>query len=203
MESCGNFVTNDFTSWAGKGRKKVNRLIQSTAEWAGFNSEEAKKVVDLTKALIGDEIVKKGGIEIDWGPHRMQFTPRTYLIDLKNAKYKALCQELLPKVLKRRNPTTEQISDRKLKDVSGNNNPVIDRQTLMSLAYLPYKRRKIACRKLSEALALGNYTDDMAKSLDFIAGKIGSNPNLPTKNKIQSPSESLLKKPQNRILSTF
>lgn len=184
MDQCSNYVTNDFDSWAGKGRKEVNKLIQSTAEWAGFTEGEAQKVVDLTKALIGDDVVKRGEISVDWGPRRLQFTPRTYLIDLKNAKYESLCGRLLPKVINNGGISTEGISEAQLKDVSGNNNPVLDRQTLLSLAYLPYKRRKIACRKLSDAMALGNYTDDMAKSLDFIASKIGTNPNLPNKNKV-------------------
>lgn len=200
MESCSNYEAHDFASWAGKGREKVNRLIQSTADWAGFKEPEAKRVVDLTKALIGDDIVRRGHVTVDWGPYRMQFTPRTYLIDLKKAKYETLCQKILPKVLNRDgSPGEANVSDKELKAVSGNNNPVLDRQTLLSLAYLPYQRRHIACRKLSDALALGNYTDDMAKTLDFIAGKLGTNPNLPDKQKMNADRKRQALKDQIEI----
>lgn len=73
------------------------------------------------------------------------------------------------------------VSDSDLKEVSGGNRVSLDRQTLLSLSYLPYKKRKMACRKLSEALAVGNFNEDMSKTLDFIAAKIGTNPHLPTK----------------------
>ena len=189
MDQCQNHAATDFASWAGEGRKKVNRMIESTAEWAGFTGEEAKRVVDLTKAFIGDDIVQAGGISMDYGPKRIQFTPRTYLLDIKKAKYESLCQNLLPKVVEGGGPRANVyslVSDRELQDISGSNNPVLDRQTLMSLAYLPYQRRKLACRKLSEALALGAFTDDMAKTLDFISSKIGTNPHIPPKNKTEN-----------------
>lgn len=186
MGQCNNHQAANFASWAGKGREAVNGMIASTAKWAGFSGEEAKRIVDLTKAFIGDDIVKTGGVSIDYGPRRIQFTPRTYLLDIKKAKYSSLCRRLLRKVLEAGGPRANiysVVSDKDLNDVSGPNNPVLDRQTLMSLAFLPYHRRRIACRKLSEALALGTFTDDMAKTLDFISSKIGTNPHIPKKHK--------------------
>ena len=115
---------------------------------------------------------------------RSQFTPRTYLIETKEAKFNTLCQQMLPKLIQEGGPKANPykiISDSDLKDISGGNKTVLDRQTLMSLSYLPYKKRQAACRKLSEALAVGTFNEDMSKTLDFIAAKIGTNPHLPTK----------------------
>ena len=51
---------------------------------------------------------------------------------------------------------------------------------------MPYKQRKMACRKLSDALALGTYNDDMGKALDFVSSKIGSNPHLPKQKQLDT-----------------
>ncbi|MFK7824474.1 MAG: hypothetical protein AB8G05_09965 [Oligoflexales bacterium] len=185
MESCGNYGSYNITDWAGTGKKKDdNRIIESTAKWAGFTGKEAKRIVNLTKAFIGDDIVKRGNVSVDYGPRRIQFSPRTYLMEVKESKYETLCQRLLPKLINEGGPRANiysVVSNRDLKDVSGGNRVTLDRQTLLSLSYLPYKKRRVACRKLSEALALGNFNEDMSKTLDFIAGKIGTNPHLPTK----------------------
>ena len=184
MDTCSNYQDYDLKSWSGgKDKTEENRLIQSTAEWAGFSGENAQRVVDITKSLIGDTIIKNGHASVDYGPKRIQFTPRTYLMDIKEASFKKLCGEILPKVVNSGGGANvyKVISEKDLKAVSGSNKMILDRQTLLSLSYMPYTKRKIACRKLSDALALGTYTDDMGKSLDFISAKIGTNPHLPKK----------------------
>src|SRR5207253_2309377 len=99
MESCKNYEDYDISSWAGKGKNKVNKLIESTAEWAGMNNDQGKRVVDLTKAFVGDTVVAKGEVSVDFGPRRIQLTPRTYLMEIKDATFKRLCNELLPKLV--------------------------------------------------------------------------------------------------------
>lgn len=192
MEECKNYHSYNLEDWAGSGKKTdENRLIQSTANWAGFTDEKAKKVVDLTKAFIGDDIIKRGDVSIDFGPKRMQFSPRTYLKRIKEARYDSLCRKILPKVINAGGPRSNiyrVVSDHDLKDISGGNETRLDRQTLLSLSYLPYKKRQLACKKLSEALAVGNFNEDMGKSLDFIA-KMEANPHLPTKRKASVASK--------------
>ncbi len=184
MESCQNHGEIDFKNWSGSDTKtKENRLIESTAEWAGFKGDQAKRVVDLTKSFVGDTIIKSGSISVDFGPSQVQFTPRTYLMDVKTSSFKKLCQDLLPKIINAggyRANIYRIVSDDDLKSVSGSNAFTLDRQTLMSLSYMPYKKRAIACRKLSDALAMGTYTEDMGKTLDFISSKLVTNPHLPT-----------------------
>ena len=57
--------------------------------------------------------------------------------------------------------------------------------TQVSLSFLPYQKRKLYCRKLADALALGNFSEDMGKTLDFIASKVGSNPHLPANKRVE------------------
>ncbi|MFK7822705.1 MAG: hypothetical protein AB8G05_01005, partial [Oligoflexales bacterium] len=100
MEKCQNSGGFDITDWAGTGKKtNDNRIIESTARWAGFTGDEAKRIVGLTKAFIGDDIIKRGKVSVDYGPRRIQFTPRTYLLETKEAKFESLCQKLLPKLI--------------------------------------------------------------------------------------------------------
>ena len=182
MEGCKNYSDFNLKDWSGSGIKKnINKVIDSSAKWAGFEKGEAKRVVDLTKSFLGDEIVKHGHVSIDYGPHRMQMTPRTYLADMKDARFKNLCLDLLPKV----NQQGTSISKQDLKRVSGGNRTILDRQTLVSLSLLPYQKRKLYCRKLADALAIGGFTEDMGKTLDFIASKVGSNPHLPANKRVE------------------
>ena len=190
MESCNNYGDYNLKSWTGDGKNTAeNRIIESTAKWAGFEGEGAQRVVDLTKSLIGDTIIKNGTASVDYGPKRIQFTPRTYLMDMKEATYKKLCGELLTKLVNSGGGGAnvyKVVSDQDLKDASGSGKSIIDRQTLLSLSYMPYKKRKIVCRKLSDALALGTYNDDMGKTLDFVSSKIGSNPHLPKEKQLDA-----------------
>lgn len=189
MESCKNYSDYNISSWSGDGKSIENKLIESTAKWAGFKGESADRVVGLTKAFIGDTIIKEGSISIDYGPRRVQLTPRTYLMEVKSNTYSKLCKGLLDKVIRSGGYKTNiyrVVSDADLKDVSGPSKVLIDRQTIMSLVYLPYNKRQIACRKLSDALAMNIYSEDMGKTLDFISSKMGTNPHLPTKRKAEA-----------------
>lgn len=186
MESCKNYWDFDVKDWSGGKESSVRKLIDSTAKWAGMTDGNSKRIVDLTKAFIGDTIVQRGEIHVDFGPRRVQLTPRTYLMEVKASTFKNLCEKLLPKVIRaggHRANIYKVISDKDLGEVSGSNEIKLDHQTMLSLAFLPYKKRQLACRKLSEALAMGIYSSDMSKTLDFISSTLQSNPHLPTKHK--------------------
>ncbi|MBI2603759.1 MAG: hypothetical protein HYW48_11970 [Deltaproteobacteria bacterium] len=186
MESCKNYADFDIKDWGGQKGNGMKKLIESTARWAKMTDEQSKRIVDLTKAFIGDTIVRQGEIHVDFGPRRVQLTPRTYLMEVKATTFKKLCSELLPKLVRAggyRANVYKVISESDLKDVSGSNNIRLDHQTMLSLAYMPYQKRNLACRKLSDALAMGTYTNDMGKALDFISSTLQSNPHLPEKHK--------------------
>ncbi len=76
------------------------------------------------------------------------------------------------------------ISSDDLKKVSGGEDQfLIDRQTILSLAYLPPKKQSMACRKLSDAVAMTRFSTDMNRSIDFLISKVETNPNVPEKRK--------------------
>ena len=119
----------------------------------------------------------------------MQLTPRTYLMEVKSSTFDRLCKDLLPRVIKSgayKANIFKIVSKDELKEISGSNEIQLDHQTLLSLAYMPYKKRSTACKKLSDAVAMGIYSEDMAKTLDFISSKLTVNPHLPTKRKAEA-----------------
>ena len=187
MEECKNHRDYNLLSWDGNGRTLENKLIESTAKWAGFKGKGAKRVVELTKSFIGDTVLREGNVSLDFGPRRVQLTPRTYLMEVKSQTFDKLCRKLLNKVIQSggyKSNIYKTVSDKDLELTSAKKN-IIDRQTLISLSYLPYKKRRVACKKLSDALAMHQYSEDMGKTLDFISSKMSSNVHLPVKRKIE------------------
>ena len=186
MESCQNYRDYDIRDWAGDGKSPVNKLIESTAKWAKMTDSDSKRIVGLTKAFVGDTIVQRGEVSVDFGPRRVQLTPRTYLMEVRDSTFNKLCKSILPKIVRAggyRANVFRVVSKSDLEDVSGSNQIKLDHQTLLSLAYMPKKKRNMACKKLSDALAMGIYTEDMGKTLDFISSKMVANPHLPEKRK--------------------
>lgn len=206
MEECRNFADYDISSWAGDGKSIENKLIESTAKWAGFKGKEADRVVNLTKAFIGDTVVKQGNIKVDFGDRRVQLTPRTYLMEVKRRVHSELCDKLLNRLVKNggyHSNLKRLVSDQDLKNISGTNKTIIDRQTLRSLVHLPYLKRKIACRKLSDAIAMNVYTEDMGKTLDFISSKMSTNPHLPVQRRIEVDGKRRAFKDQVELTLAF
>ena len=73
MESCqgNNFWNADLTNWAGSknGEKaSTNRLIDSSAQWAGMNGPESTGTMNLLKAFVGDTVVSRGSVSVEYGP---------------------------------------------------------------------------------------------------------------------------------------
>ncbi|PIP90676.1 MAG: hypothetical protein COW01_05420 [Bdellovibrionales bacterium CG12_big_fil_rev_8_21_14_0_65_38_15] len=200
MESCKNYLDADIANWSGDGKTAENRLIESTAKWAGFKGASADRVVNLTKAFIGDTIIKRGSLSIDYGPHRVQLTPRTYLMDVRKETFEKLCGGVVKKILDRggyRSNVYNLITDDDLKGLSGGaDHNLIDRQTILSLAYLPHQKRAIACRKLSDALAMNIFADDMGRTVDFASSKLTTNPHLPTKRQDEAIRKTRVLKDQ-------
>lgn len=190
MEKCKNYWDANLSNWAGDkygNKTPENRLFESTAKWAGFQGAEANRTVSLLKAFVGDTIIRKGTVSVDFGPNRVQLTPRTYLMRLENDTFSKLCGGVLDKVTRNggyKANIDRLVTDQDLKDLSGDSdNPLIDRQTIRSLAYMPSSQRALACRKLSDAISMTVFSTDMTKSMDFLTSKVGSNPYLPENRK--------------------
>lgn len=192
MESCkgSNVWKADIANWAGGkyGEKATtNRLIDSSAKWAGMDDTESQGSLNLVKALVGDTVVSRGNISVEYGPRSTPLTPRTYLQSLEKATYDRLCGKIIKKVddAGGRVSVDRLVSDDDLKELSPNTeNLLVDRQTIRSLAYMSPKQRGIACRKLSDVVAMTVFSTDVNRSLDLMT-TLSQNPNLPPQRKAE------------------
>ncbi len=190
MKECqsGSNYSVDLANWAGSrfgAKASKNKLIESSAQWAGFNSSEAQRTVGLLKALVGDTVIGKGQVSVEYGPRRKAITPRTRLYELEKDTYESLCKGLLKRIDRNNNRLSldRLISQDDLKKVGGNKTePFVDRQTLRYLSYLPFIKRGSYCRKLASSIAMTKFSDEMNQSLDML-NILEQNPNLPAKRK--------------------
>lgn len=191
MGSCqGSGLWDGLSSWAGgsDGKVRTNKLIESSAEWAGFSGEQAQGAVDLVKSLVGDTVVEGGNIRVEYGPRRQSaLTPRTYLQSVENDTYEKLCRTTLRKVevYGGRKGIERLVTDEELKSITPQvETPLVDRQTLRALAAMPHKQRWDACRKLSDTVAGTVFSTDIHRSLDILT-TLSQNPNLPPNRKAE------------------
>ncbi|MGE0172440.1 MAG: hypothetical protein AB7T49_06645 [Oligoflexales bacterium] len=211
MQTCGgNYWQADISSWSGdegSGKTAENELLGSSAKWAGFTGKEAERTVSLVKALVGDTVVERGMVSVNFGPGQKPLTPRTHLMSLEKQTYSELCGRLLPRVEQNggRGANLDQVvTDADLKLLSGESeNSLIDRQTIRSLTYLPPKQRSLACRKLADAISMTVFAMDMNKSLDFLSSPVASNPHLPDHRKQEAERKRLALKDQIEMTLTL
>jgi hypothetical protein len=191
MEECknGDVSSYNLADWSGNGGRKVgqNKLLESSAKWAGMKGEESSRTLELLKSLVGETVVSRGKVSIDYGPKKFGITPRTHFIGLKKITYNLLCEKLLKKIEGKgvRQSFSKSVTDDELKEISGSSQSLlIDRQTVRSLAYLPYSKRTVACRKLSSVIATTRFANEMNKTLDVLH-LAEQNPNLPDERKLE------------------
>ncbi len=185
LQSCQNTYDVDLANWAGGGKTSTNKLIGSSAAWAKLDGSDSTDALNLLKSLVGDTVVSRGQVSVEYGPRRIALSPRTYLMGLENKTYETLCKTLMTKVEASdgKESLDKIISDKDIKKIDeSSESPVLDRQTLEALSALPVARRQVACRKLSDAVALTSFTRDMNRSLDMIT-TLAQNPNLPPHRK--------------------
>ena len=190
MKECqsGSDYSVDLANWAGShfgAKASENKLIESSAKWAGFTSRKAKRSVELIKALVGDTVVGRGRISVEYGPNNRAITPRTRLYAIEKDTYEKLCQGLLKKIDKnnKRMSIDRLIDKKELKDIGSNKGDTyVDKQTLRYLSYLPFIKRGSYCRKLAASIALTKFSSEMNRSLDML-DILELNPNLPEKRK--------------------
>lgn len=181
--SAQNVFSRSFSDWSGdgNGETRKNSLIGSSAKWAGFTQGAAKEAVDLLTALVGDSVVTKGNVYVQFGPKKIPTSTTSYLSSLEKTSYGSLCGTVLRKVERRSvNQTVDSVvSENDLVSVNGKTGKVfIDRKTLRSLAALPYRQRRSACKTLAEAIALNKFATDMDLAIST-AAHLAQNPHLP------------------------
>lgn len=186
MDSCQNVWQSDLSNWAGGSAEKVstNKLIESSAEWAGFKGDESKKSLDLIKSMVADTVVSKGQVQVDYGTKKANLSPENHLLALSAGVEKKLCGDLLGRVTAQRDrPIERVVSDADLKQLAPDSpQPMLDRQTLEALAVMPEAKRAIACKRLSDAVAMTAFTRDINRSLDILTAA-SQNPHLPPHRK--------------------
>jgi len=182
MEQCKNHWQANLSNWAGDkfGKADTNRLLESSAKWQGMTDNESNDLLGLVKSFVGDSVVSHGNVSVDYGPRKINFTPRTFLNSLREEKYSAL--DKIVKKLEGSKHSAYGVPDADLKAINGDVEGGVDRQTLQSLLYMPYHTREVAMRKLSDALAMPTFTDKMDQSLDFMT-RVTQNVHLPDNRK--------------------
>lgn len=176
------------SNWAGSrfgDKVGVNKLIESSAKWAGLNTAEAQGSLDLVKSFVGDTVLAQGSVSVEYGPKRVPMTPRTYLESVERTTYDKLCNRMLGKLDQAGSevPIDQTVSDFDLKEINKDTaQPLIDRSTLRALAAMNPKQRSLACKKLSDATAMTLFSTDANRSLDVLT-TLTQNPNLPAQRK--------------------
>lgn len=197
LKECQSGSTNSFdlSNWAGQrfgDKSSQNKLIESSAKWAGFNDQESKRSVELVKALVGDTVIGKGRVSVDYGPKNKAITPRLRLYKIEKDTYQNLCKKLLSKL--DGSMSIDEISDNELNKFGKNKGELfLDRQTLHYLSILPFIKRGSYCRKLAYSISLTKFSKEMNRSLDIL-NILEQNPNLPQNRKFEiSKKRSRLK----------
>ncbi len=188
MEECKNhdLYQYNLANWAGSSdgaTTGTNKLIESSAKWAGFKGEESNRIIDLAKSMVGDMVVSKGKLSIDYGPRKLAATPRTHLEYLTKEVEELLCHKLIPKIDKEKHRATIEkiVKDDDLVKISGSKDKIlIDRQSIRSLSYFPYKQRSSACKRVAETIAINRFSYEMDQTLDVLHVS-SQNVNLPEK----------------------
>ncbi len=186
MEECKNhnLYQYNLANWAGSSngsKTDTNKLIESSAKWAGFEGKESDKIVGLAKSMVGDMVISKGKLSIDYGPRKLAATPRTHLEFLTKETEKYLCDELIPRIDKEKNRATidQIVTNDDLIKISGSEEKIlIDKQSIRSLSYFPYRQRSSACKRIAETIAINRFSYEMDQTLDILQVS-SQNVNLP------------------------
>lgn len=189
MQTCNSSRVwdSDIANWSGSkyGEKtSSNKLISSSARWAGLDTPAAENTLNLVKNLVGDTVISRGKVSVEYGDKPFGITPRTHLTGIERDIQERLCQGLLKKIdAAGAYGANEIIRGADLDSVTGLKGQVLlDRQTLRNLAVMPYRSRSLYCQRLANSIAVARFSDDMNRSLDVLS-LAAQNPNLPERRK--------------------
>lgn len=187
-EECGNRHIYDFNlkSWAGNGgSSSENRLLADSAKWAGFTNGQQSEIVNLAKQFVGDTIIAKGNVRVEYGPDRVYIPPKRYLIRIVQKKKKKLCDEMMARIDKSNGDIESAISQADIEELNGSGDiEYIDRQTIRFLSLLPYRKRSHYCYKISSALGNAQFNHETGQALNFLS-LASQNPNLPKERQVE------------------
>ncbi len=189
MQTCNSsrMWDSDITNWSGSkyGEKSSsNKLIASSARWAGLDTPAAAGTLNLVKNLVGDTVLSRGRVSVEYGDKPFGITPRTHLAGIEREVQDKLCEQLLTKIdAVGSQGANAIIRGADLESITGTKDQaLLDRQTLRNLAVMPYKARALYCQRLASSIAVARFSEDMNRSLDVLA-LASQNPNLPERRK--------------------
>jgi hypothetical protein len=189
MQACNssNVWDTDLTNWSGSkyGEKSSsNKLIESSARWAGLDTPEASGTLKLVKNLVGDTVLSRGTVSVEYGDRPFGITPRTHLSGIERDVQEKLCNGLMSKIDDvGPSGANAVIRGADLESITGiKDQSLLDRQTLRNLSIMAYRSRALYCQRLANSIAVARFSDDMNRSLDVLA-LAAQNPNLPERRK--------------------
>jgi hypothetical protein len=102
MASCQNNVYGaDIKNWAGASsgaKTPTNKLIESSTKWAGLTGPDADRTTDLVKAFVGDTVLSRGNLSVEYGSRQKALTPENHLKELRASTQQKLCEGIVLKV---------------------------------------------------------------------------------------------------------
>lgn len=180
LEECGNGLSK-LEDWSGGkgGPVKANALIGSTVKWAGLKGEDTERIIEMTKAFVGDTVVADGKVKVEFGAKSRLTTPREYISEESSIITEKL-NDLLDDVQKNEVQGSFSASTRKkIGEIFEKSLPQdVAYESVRKLFYLPNRSRKEAVRRLAQVVAANNVAQDAEKSLEVLA-LASRNPNLP------------------------
>lgn len=186
LKTCGeNNYENKLKDWAGgEGLVPMNRLIDSTAKWAGLNGDDAIKTIELTKAFVGDTVIGKGGVEVDFGARNRIYSPS----DLIEDERKMIAQSLQNYF--RYNSTSWNVKDEEAQKIFEDKIPLsAAKNIIQKLSYLPSRDRETGILKISKAIATQSSIEKLEKSMELLM-LASRNPNVPDAQKLEAKNLS-------------
>jgi len=191
MASCQNGIFDRKAgAWAGKGDdpNAPNELLADSAKWAGFSGAEGDRITGVIKSIVGETVVAKGNVRVEYGPQSHASSPRSYLLAMQERTVQDFCGKLLPSLSSGSQYVTDAEIQKRLDSLpiapGEEEAPIITPDVIRSLSFLPPNRRDRICLKLSQTLATQSFARDMNRALDVLT-VAAQNPNLPPNRKAE------------------
>lgn len=182
LKSCGeNSYENKIRDWAGgENQVPVNRLIESTAKWAGLTGNDAANTIELTKAFVGDTVIGKGGIDVDFGKRNRIYTPTDLIEDEQKFIAKQLNDYL------NYSSSSLGVKDEDVVKIFEDRIPLsTGRRIVQKLSYLPQADKEMFVQKISKAIATQSSVEKMEKSMELLQ-LASRNPNVPDAQRLEA-----------------
>ena len=180
LKACGkNNYEYNLSDWGGSGKNvSINKLIESTAKWAGLKG--AKKIIEVTKSFVGDTVIGQGEVKVEFGARKRIVSPSEMIADEKKLVAERL-NELFESY-----ENQWSIKDEEIERIFSGKIPLyLSKQMVQKLSYLPHKQRRMAIDKLSQVIAGQHVVGQVEKSMEILL-LANRNPNLPEDQKLEA-----------------